>query len=100
MTRWWKASSGDRWGILAYRSNRPCEIILRIGLDADRLAHGMSSTRRACACSACARCRYSMPVIASMSLPANSTTTGPAGTFRNASSRCKADTGDASQMIS
>jgi len=32
-------------GTVAYRSNRPCEIISRMGLDADRLLHGINNTR-------------------------------------------------------
>ena len=76
MTRWWKFSSGDRLGVLAYRSISPCDISLRMGLDAERLLRGMSSTRRACGCNSCARPRNSTPVIAVMSLAANSASTG------------------------
>ena len=47
MTRWWKFSSGDLLGVAAYRSIIPWEISLRMGLDAERLLLGMSSTRRA-----------------------------------------------------
>jgi hypothetical protein len=70
-----------------------------MGLDADRLLRGMSSTRRACGCISCARRRNSMPVISVMSPAANSASTGASGAARrSASNRCNAETGDCSQM--
>jgi hypothetical protein len=76
------------------------EISLRMGFDAERLLRGMSSTRRACGCISCARCRNSMPVIAVMPLAANRISTAAScGARRSAANRLRAEIGEFSQMI-